>query len=271
MTLNNYRLPVAGASNYTLKASIFFLTSLTLFTQNLSYSQTPEKTAQAQTTIVLNTFARPPLSNPFQTGMADLIFIEAFKRLGMTVTIVHLPAERALINANKGIDDGDFVRVGGLSKLYPNLIQVPEKIMNFEFVAFSRKTNIRTESWESLKPYSIGIIRGWKILEENVVGASWLTQVADPYLLFTLIENDRADIILYERLEGYGMIKEMEMDDVKALEPPLVTREMFLYLHKKHSALSLPLAKTLRKMKMDGSYVRIISKSLKSYLPKEDN
>jgi len=255
-------------SSYTLKALIFFLASFTFFSQNLSYSQTPGKQRLFQTDIVLNTFMRPPLSNPFQTGMADLIFIEAFRRLGMTVTIVHLPAERALINANEGIDDGDFVRVGGLSKLYPNLIQVPEKIMNFEFVAFSRKTDIQTKNWESLKPFSIGLIRGWKILEENVVGAAWLTQVADPYLLFTLMENGRADIILYERLEGYGMIKELEMDDVKTLEPPLVQKEMFLYLHKKHSALSKPLARVLREMKMDGSYQTIINKSLKSYLPK---
>lgn len=251
-----------------LKALIFFLTAFTLSTPNLSSSQMPANQAQVREDLVLNTFAISPLSNASQTGMADLIIIEAFRRLGINITIIHLPAERALINANEGIDDGDFVRVAGLSKLYPNLIQVPEKIMNFEFVAFSGRIDIKTENWESLEPYSIGIIRGWKILEENMVGSSWLTKVEDPYLLFTLLKNKRADIILYERLEGYGMIKKLGMDDVKALEPPLVLKEMFLYLHKKHSALSPLFATSLREMKKDGSYDSIIDRALKPYLPK---
>ena len=35
-------------------------------------------------------------------------------RIGLQIDIVHLPAERALLNANEGIENGVYVRIQGL-------------------------------------------------------------------------------------------------------------------------------------------------------------
>jgi polar amino acid transport system substrate-binding protein len=82
--------------------------------------------ADDETTIVLNTTGNAPLNTPDQQGFVDLVATEAFRRIGVTVKTVKLPAERGLINANQGIHDGEMLRVGGLEKIYPNLIMVPE-------------------------------------------------------------------------------------------------------------------------------------------------
>lgn len=82
--------------------------------------------AEEETTIVLNTTGNAPLNTPDQQGFVDLVATEAFQRIGVRVKTVKLPAERGLINANQGIHDGEMLRVGGLDKIYHNLVMVPE-------------------------------------------------------------------------------------------------------------------------------------------------
>ncbi len=212
--------------------------------------------------LLLSTFIGPPLSTPDQTGMYDLVLKEAFSRLGMEIDIIQLPAERSLTNANKGITDGDFVRISGLENIYQDLVMVPEKITDFEFVAFSRRMNFRTTDWQFLRPYNVAIVRGWKILEENITGTQSLVRAQNQNILFTLLDRDRTDIVVYSRFEGYSLIKKLEIKGIKALEPPLAVREMFLYLNKKHEKLAPLVADTLREMKSDGTFETIRSRTL---------
>jgi polar amino acid transport system substrate-binding protein len=215
--------------------------------------------------VVIGSPDSPPLSNDNQTGMLDQVVKEAFTRIGIRAQIVSLPAERSLINANRGINDGDLLRIGGLNRLYPNLIQVPVKLIDLEFVAFTKNVEFTPTDWSSLKPYSVGIITGWKILEENIVGARCLTKVRDAELLFKLLDRDRADVVIYGRLQGYGMMQKLGLKTVKPLEPPLVKREMFLYLNVKHRPIIEKLTRALEQMKSDGTYDRIADKTIGPY------
>jgi polar amino acid transport system substrate-binding protein len=192
-----------------------------------------------------------------------LIIKEAFRRIGMEARVVHLPSERALVNANQGIDDGDFVRIAGIEKRYPNLIMVEEKICEFEFAAFSRHQGVTITDWQSLKPYNVGIITGWKILEANITESRSLTKVSTPEALFDLLLHDRADLVVFDRLQGNALIKERGLSGVKALSPLLAQRDMYLYLHKRHAGLVPKLAEALRQMKQDGTHQRLIDSVLK--------
>jgi len=210
----------------------------------------------AQETLVLNTAFTSPLSNDEQAGFVDVVVKEALRRIGFGLETVRLPAERALINANAGIDDGDLLRIPGLQKTYPNLIQVPEKIIDLEFVVFTKHVEFPVTGWRSLRPYSIAIITGWKVLERNITEAAALTKVKNVYQLFTLLLKDRVDAIVYSRWLGFGYIRQHHVRGVRILEPPLVRRGAYVYLHKKHQRLVPKLAAALRAMKADGSYRR---------------
>ncbi len=218
--------------------------------------------AATNRTLVLNSAFTYLLSNKNQTGFVDSIVKEALKRIGYELESIHLPAERALLNANAGIDDGDLLRIGGLQKIYPNLIQVPEKIMDMEFVVFSQHRSFPVFGWQSLKPWSVAIITGWKILEQNITDTAELTKVKNADLLFTLLLKDRTDMIVYSRWLGLAYIKKHNLKNIKILEPPLGKRHMYVYLHKKHRHLVPKLAASLRSMKQDGSYQRIFEKTL---------
>lgn len=216
----------------------------------------------AQKTLVLNTAFTSPLSNDTQSGFVDFVVGEALRRIGFGLESVRLPAERALINANAGIDDGDLLRIAGLRKTYPNLIQVPEKVIDLEFVVFTKHAKFPVAGWRSLKPYSVAIITGWKILERNITGAAELTKVKNVNQLFTILLKDRVDIIVYSRWVGLGYINQHAIRGARILEPPLARRGMYVYLHKKHQRLVPKLAAALRAMKADGSYQRAFQQIL---------
>jgi polar amino acid transport system substrate-binding protein len=209
--------------------------------------------------LVLNTAQAEPRTRPDETGFQDLIIKEAFRRIQVRVRIVHLPSERALVNANEGIDDGNFVRRAGIEKQYPNLVVVPEKITDFEFAVFTKDPSARINDWADLKPYNVGIITGWKILEENIVGTRSLAKVKDTEALFQMLIHDRVDLMVCDRLQGEWLIQQQGLLGVITVEPMLAKRDMFLYLNRAHAALVPKLAKALQDMKRDGSFERIMN------------
>jgi len=224
-------------------------------------------TCVASPPLVITTFTGPPESNESDTGLYDLILQEAFRRINQLIDIDHLPAERALMNADSGLTDGEFPRISGLEKLYPNLIMVPERLTDYEFVAFSKHNGKKMYSWDALKPYDVAIVRGWKILEENIVKYRSLVRVKNHKLLFNLLVNDRADIVIYSRISGEAYIHSQGLAGlVVTLEPPLDVREMHLYLNKKHEQLVEPLSQALREMRKDGTYTEIKNRVMGSYL-----
>lgn len=220
----------------------------------------------AQQTLALTTSMTSPLSTDDQTGFYDQVLIEAFRRIDQTIQIAHLPTERSITNANLGITDGEFPRISGLDILYTNLIRVPEKIVDFEFVAFTWRSDIQLKDWSSCKPYNIAIVRGWKILEANLADVKSLVKVKNQKILFSLLAEHRIDIVVYSRFEGYEMIKKLEIQSARVIEPPLAKREMFLYLNKKHKQLIPAITEQLKSMKDDGTYDRIFEKTLGTYL-----
>ncbi|MBT4489919.1 MAG: transporter substrate-binding domain-containing protein [Rhodospirillaceae bacterium] len=218
--------------------------------------------SESAKTLIINTEHFPPLSTTKETGFEDLVAREMYRRVGYEIRLNFLPSERVLYNANMGIDDGLLSRVGGMAKKYPNLVQFEESLFKADYVAFSRKKNIRVAGWDSLKPYHVGIITGWKILEENITNAKELTKVKNAKALFSLLEFDRIDIAVFSKYSGLQIAYQRGLHDVRALMPPLATRKRYFYLHKKHRALASRASVALRAMKNDGSYKRIFDRTL---------
>lgn len=213
-------------------------------------------------TLVLNTGVRMPYTQPDRSGFLDRLVAEVFRRLGVKAEVqVYEASERAMQNANAGIDDGIAMRIKGLEAQYPNLIRVPEKVIDNEFVAYSRRHAFPTPNWDALAPYHVAHIIGWKVFENNLGGRKDVTRVRNAEQLFELLRQDRTDVILYERWQGLWWAREMAVE-ARPLEPPLASQEMFVYLHRKHEPLVGKVAATLAAMKKDGSYKRIFDETL---------
>jgi len=237
--------------------AMVYLILLCLFVSRQGFGNEPNDDI-----IVLNTTGKPPLNNEQMQGFMDLVAVEAFKRIGITLKTVSLPAERALLNANKHKTDGEMSRIADLQHKYPNLVQVPEKIMDWEFVAIGKSGLNSKLGWRSLVDKRVAFINGWKILEENITP---VTKVKDSDSLFRLLQNQRVDFVVYERWAGAKYIKDLSLHYVSLKLPALAKPEMFIYLNKKHAQLVNKLAVALRNMKTDGTYSQIEEQTLKQY------
>lgn len=185
---------------------------------------------------------------------------EALRRVGHELKLVTLPSERSLVAANEGEVDGEGLRVPGLHQQYPNLIQIPERFIGISFVAFAKDKKIKLEQgWDSLKPYSVAFITGWKMFEANAGGARVVNKVDKPEQLFLMLDNGRVDLALYTLTDGVALARKQGMTNVTPLAPSLKDVDMYLYLHKKHEALVPKIAQALRDMKVDGTYQRILT------------
>ncbi len=214
------------------------------------------------------TSAEPPqliLSDTYETpyttlagdGFLDIVAQEAFRRAGLSLKFVRVPPERALLNANAGIEDGVSARIAGLEKTYPNLVQVPEKILDFHFVAFTQRAEVPRADWAAIAPLVVGHIRGWKIFEQNLPPGSRVTVVDTAEQLFDMLNRNRIDVALYERWLGLALAEKMAIANVRVLEPPLAERPMYVYLHKRHAGAVPKLADALRAIKAEGMYSRV--------------
>ena len=213
-------------------------------------------------TLSFNTTSSPPLSTPDQDGYEDRLIIEALRRVGHDVKISFLPGERSLMNLNNGVDDGTHVRIAGIESTYRNIIPVSEKITNWHFVAFTRRTDIKIEKFSDLEPYDVAFMNGWKIFENDVSKARSITKANKPEQLFRLLGRGRTDVILYERWSGRKLARDLGMEEVREVSPPLAVKEMFIYLHKRHKGIVGELGRALKKMKSDGTYEKIFQVTL---------
>ncbi len=222
-------------------------------------------TALAETLFKINTSIKPPMSTQEQTGFFDVLVKELFTRLNIPAEIVRLPAERALVRVNQGVSDGELPRVAGLAKKYPNIIQVPEKLIDSCFVAFSQPEKIAPISFDTIKSKRVGIIIGWKIYEKNTADFSNLYKVALPTQLFSMLDLDRLDVALFERYNGQYILQPQKFKNIHECTPPLGVKPGYMYVHKKHSELIPKIVQTLKAIKSDGTYQQIFTKTLGVY------
>jgi len=137
---------------------------------------------------------------------------------------------------------------------------VPERFVRISFVAFSKDATISLDKgWNSLKPYRIAFINGWKMFEANAAGARVVHKVDRPEQLFRMLDEGRVDLVLYTRADGMVMASELGLTAIAPLAPSLKDVDMYLYLHKKHQALVPQLSQAIRDLKADGTYNRILS------------
>jgi polar amino acid transport system substrate-binding protein len=217
--------------------------------------------------LVLSTSYSPPYSTADERGILDTVLVEAFSRLGIQVGLRMAPAERCLRDAHAGITDGVVARIRGMSKLYPNLVLVDEPtIESRQFVAFTTGPEFATTGWESLRPYHLGLVRGWKIFEINTKGAKSVLKVDSTGQLFRLLKAGRIQVALNARLDGLVAARQLGIEDVKVLGPPLAEMRMYLHLHRKHARLAPAVAGVLARMKQEGEFARLQSAAVRRHL-----
>jgi len=221
----------------------------------------------AETLLHISSGFTPPVSDFYRS-----VLTEAAKRMNeVSITLETLPAERSLALANQGVNDGECCRIPSVTiHQYENLIPIDISFYSARFSAFSKHKNTAINSFDDLKPFSVGTVKGWKIAVIKVKEAKprEVHIVTTPDQLLQMIQQDRVDYGVVGYLSGLQSIVNVQATSVHAIEPPLIEKPLYLLLHKKHSSLIPLFNKTLSDMLADGSIDKIYKQLTESLKPK---
>ena len=213
-------------------------------------------TVFAQNSLVINTGWYSP-----EKELVKDVLDELFNRTDIDYTFQQLAPERAIKNANLGLDDGDAVRIYEVVKIFPHLRRVNEHVFTAAFSIFTIDKSIPVKTIEDMRDKKIALVRGTKILEKFVKKHKF-TQVEKMVTYeeaFLQLLNKDVAIAILNRRPALSAVQKMHLEKVIfEHKPPLIQKKMYIYLHKKHEKLIPVLEKTLKEMKADGAYQKAI-------------
>lgn len=209
-------------------------------------------------------FSRPENRSGLATLMGERILKEAYARLGIDFEFRELPEVRSMVTANKGGTDGEFMRFAGLEQTYPNLVMIPVPIASVDIVAYTKETDFAVQGWHSLAPYTIGIVRGFKLIEVNTKGMH-VEAVATAKQAFLMLKVGRSDVVV-ESISQQCKLKDFGLSGIRVLEPPIDQLVLYHYLHKRHTALSAKLEAVLTRMEQHGELKTLKKQAMQDFL-----
>ena len=190
----------------------------------------------------------------------DLIYTEAFRRIGMEMEYKELPYKRGDAMVDAGEIDGVLARPKNYGDLHPSLIRVEEAAPIDSLGAFATEAGLQLQGWESLKGMA-GVIeypRGFVLAEINLPKLVTPEQISPSDNLVQSLKKLAAgrihlllapasilgQLLRSEEFANSGIRNVGAMQDV----------ELFAYLQSKHAEMAVKLAEALRAMKTEGLF-----------------
>jgi polar amino acid transport system substrate-binding protein len=192
------------------------------------------------------------------------VLAEADRRLeDISISFEALPAERSLKLVDAGINDGDCCRIPEvIYRTHNNMVTVPVSFHAVRFSAFSKRRDIAINSFDDLKPYSIGTVKGWKAAVDGIqqLAPAEVHIVTRPEQLFMMLQQDRIDFGVMGYLSGLKVISELQLRDIRAIDPPLLEEKLFLLLASRNQSLVPEFTRVFNEMIDDGTTERLFKK-----------
>jgi polar amino acid transport system substrate-binding protein len=199
-------------------------------------------------------------------GVVVEVIVEAYKRVGYTVEIQYRPWKRALEEAKEGAYDGTFTLWHTTEReqwfLFSESLEVPNQISLLK----RKGEDIPFNTLEDLKPYTIGIVRGYANPPE-FENATYLQKEEVKEDVFNLkkLLGKRIDLVLIDKGVGMFLMKNQfpeSQDAVEWLEPPLQVIPQYLGISKKTADSQQKLDDFnlgLKRISEDGTLQKILS------------
>lgn len=203
---------------------------------------------------------------PDQALGAEILTV-VYRRLGIPVEFVDLPAKRSLLESSEGRVDGEVQRILAVQTQYPTLVALHPSFNYIEPSAFVKDLELRVEGWPSLAPHSVGIVRGVGSSEAGTRGMARVEAVSTMDQLMQALAAGRYEVAVNDRFSGLLIIQRLGLGAVvRALEPPLQHIPLHHFLHERHRALVPRVEQELRGMQASGELQRVRQEAVAAML-----
>lgn len=168
-------------------------------------------------------------------GFGSQVLIAAFKRVGYNVTFNFMPWVRALKDTEIG--KYDAVCYGYHSDSRSKIYALSNPFIESSLVFYKHKdSNISYRSLQDLKPYRIGLVRGY-VNTEQFDAADYLIkeEVSNETLNLKKLLNKRVDLILIDKFVAQYLINTVfykNKPDFELISPPLKIHPLYVMFSK---------------------------------------
>jgi polar amino acid transport system substrate-binding protein len=187
------------------------------------------------------------------------LLVAIYKRLGIGVEFVDMPAKRSLIESSEGRVDGEVQRILAVQDQYPTLMAVQPGFNFIEPAAFVRTgMRLRVDGWQSIAGHSLGIVRGVGSSERGTHGMRSVEPVTTMENLMHALAAGRFEVAVNDRFSGLLVIGKLGLEDkVHAVEPPLERIALHHFLHERHHSLVPKVGQAVQAMQASGELDRL--------------
>jgi polar amino acid transport system substrate-binding protein len=164
-------------------------------------------------------------------------FQKSYHEIGYEVELKNYPIKRTYAQVDFNQADGVLISTESILNKYKNLITVPVELTRADLVVYSITKDFVVDGPSSLKPYKIGLMRGY--LRSHTLTEGMARQTVDSYnALLSILRIGRVDVVIALRRETERFLAaNPRFSDVKALSPPLFSVPMYHFLNKRHHDL----------------------------------
>ncbi len=190
-----------------------------------------------------------------------------YAKLDINLEFEDVPGKRALVLSSAGEVDGEIQRIGTLSRDYPTLIQVAPAINYIEPTVFSTKLHFDVAGWNSIRDYSIGIVRGVGSSEAGTRGMDRVTATTSLENMIQMLDADRFDVMVTDLFSGLVAVRKLNLQArIYPLPPPLERISIYHYLHEHHRDLVPKVGKVIEQMEVSGELAELRAALIKQVL-----
>lgn len=191
--------------------------------------------------------------------VARIVLPQIYQKIGKSIHITPLPANRAQFEANSGIKDGEILRIYSYGAENPNVIRVPTPYYSLVTSVFSLKTNhFNITSKDDLKGYRVGRVRGVKHTNNATKNLSMVYDSSDTKQLFQQLLLGNIDVALTNYRDGLLTIEQLGTNQIKVINKEIAFEPLYHYLHVRNKALVPPLDNTIKKLTASGELATML-------------
>ena len=190
-----------------------------------------------------------------------------YAKLNIRLEFEDVPGKRALALSSAGEVDGEIQRIGTLSREYPTLLQVTPAINYIEPAVFATKLHFDVDGWNSIKPYSIGIVRGVGSSEAGTRGMGRVTATTSLESMIRMLDADRFEVMVTDLFSGLVAVRKLNLQArIYPLSPPLERISIYHYLHERHRDLVPKVGQVIAQMEASGELAALRETLVKQVL-----
>ncbi|MES2263856.1 MAG: hypothetical protein V4724_35505 [Pseudomonadota bacterium] len=188
----------------------------------------------------------------------NLIYTEAFRRLGYQFEYRTFPSKRASLMSDNGEVDGEINRVASYGSVHPDMVRVDTAHFTISFTAYAARPMALDDGWNALKDgalrieYRVGVTRPETLLP-TLVPAERLSSANNVVLGLRKLERGRSDLYIdgSQIVDMALALPEFQHTAIRRVAL-METVDVHAFLHKKHRDLAPRLAHVLADMKREG-------------------